>query len=697
MHSKITPEHLGRGAVVYVRQSTMGQVAEHTESQRRQYGLADSARSLGFAPVSVIDDDLGRSGSGLVERPGFQKLVAAVCSGLTGAVFCIEASRLARNGRDWHHLIDLCALVGTLVIDPDGTYDPRLVNDRLLLGLKGTMSEYELSLLRQRGIAARDSKALRGELRFILPPGYCWNEIGQIEMDPDERIGGVIRLLFDKFRELGSARQVLLWAQDQALQLPITRRNNSSICKIEWRPAAYHTVLQILRHPVYAGAYVFGRTTQRTRIVDGRARKTTGHSKPMNAWNVLIRDHHPGYISWEQYEANQKLISENAHMQRRTERKSARGGRALLTGLMRCGRCGRTMRVFYGTQSGHAHRYHCRGDDSHVGGWLCIGIGGVRVDRAVAAQIVEAVSEHAIDAAIQAADQAEKADNEVRQALHRELEEARYDASLAARRYELVDPARRLVARELETRWNTALERVANTEDRIARHDAAAALRPKVDRDALLALARDLPAAWNAPGTDARTKQRITHILIREVMLDLDDATNEALVTIHWNGGRHTELRVSRVQTGRYPADRHPSPVEAIRKLGGQLPDRELAVTLNRMRCKPPDGKAWTTVRVRELRERLGIGAYDPGLPRTETISADAAATRLGICVSSVHKLIRKGLLPATQLMISAPWQIPVAALDTQAVRTGIREIVGRRPKFYQRFQQDKSLWLPGL
>jgi hypothetical protein len=260
---------------------------------------------------------------------------------------------------------------------------------------------------------------LRGELQFILPPGYCWNELGQIEIDPDERVSGVIRLLFDKFHELGSARQVLLWAQDQALQLPITRRNNSSICRIEWRPAAYHTVLQILRHPVYAGAYVFGRTTQRMRLVDGRVRKTTGHSKPMAAWNVLIRDHHPGYIGWEQYEANQKLISENAHMQRRTERKSARGGRALLTGLVRCGRCGRTMRVFYGTRSGHAHRYHCRGDDSHVGGWLCIGIGGARIDRAVAAQIVEAVSEHAIDAAIQAADQSVKADNDPAGALPR--------------------------------------------------------------------------------------------------------------------------------------------------------------------------------------------------------------------------------------------------------------------------------------
>lgn len=418
MSPKITPDHLGRSAVVYVRQSTMMQVLENTESQRRQYGLAEAARALGFASVDVIDDDLGRSGSGSVDRPGFQKLVASVCAGAVGAVFCIEASRLARNGRDWHHLIDLCALVGTLVVDPDGTYDPRLVNDRLLLGLKGTMSEYELSLLRQRGLAARDSKARRGDLRFALPPGYCWTELGQIEIDPDERVADAIRLVLRKFGELGSVRQVMLWLQDAGLKLPAMRRN-TQVCKVEWRPAAYHTVLQILRHPVYAGAYVFGRMADRTRVVDGRARKTTGHSKPRAAWHVLLRDHHPEYISWEQFEANQQLISENAHMQKRTERKSARGGRALLTGLVRCGRCGRTMRVFYGSRSGHSHRYHCRGDDSHVGGWLCIGIGGLRIDRAVAAQIVEAVSDHAIEAAIRAADQVARVDDGTRQAIGR--------------------------------------------------------------------------------------------------------------------------------------------------------------------------------------------------------------------------------------------------------------------------------------
>jgi hypothetical protein len=469
------------------------------------------------------------------------------------------------------------------------------------------------------------------------------------------------------------------------------------VCKIEWRPAAYHTVLMILRHPVYAGAYVFGRTTQRMRIVDGRARKTTGHSKPMPAWNVLLRDHHPGYITWEQYEENQKLISENAHMQRRTDRKSARGGRALLTGLVRCGRCGRTMRVFYGSQSSHAHRYFCRGDDSHVGGWLCIGVGGVRVDRAVAGQIVEAVSEHAIEAALQAARQSEKADAGIRQALCRELEEARYEASMAARRYEVVDPTKRLVARELEARWNTALERVMHLEDRVARHDTAAALRPKIDRAALMALARDLPTTWNASGTDARTKQRITHILIQEVILDRDEATNEAIVVIHWNGGRHTELRVSRVRTGRYPADRNPSPVEAVQKLGGHWPDREVAATMNRMRCKPPDGKAWTTVRVRELRERLGIAAFDPTAQHLETISIDKAASRLGICVGSVYKLIRTGVLPATQLMQSATWQIPTSALEAEAVKLGVREIIERRPKYYPRFQQDNTLRLPGF
>ncbi|HEX2493273.1 MAG TPA: recombinase family protein, partial [Steroidobacter sp.] len=539
-------------------------------------------------------------------------------------------------------------------------------------------------------------KARRGELRFTLPPGYCWDEGGRIVFDPDEHVVEAIRLVFRKFRELGSARQILLWAQQSEVKLPVVRRN-LAICRIEWQSPAYHTVLQILQNPVYAGAYVFGRTTQRTYVVDGRARKTSGHRRPMPAWGVLLHDHHEGYLSWEQFEENQRMILENAHMQKRASRKSARGGRALLTGLVRCGRCGRMMRVSYGMRSGHAHRYQCRGDDSHVGAGLCIGIGGVRVDRAVAVEILDAVSDRAVEAAILAADQAARAADDVSQAMARELEEARYEAALAERRYNVVDPTKRHVARELETRWNAALERVHQLEQRIARLDSDATRRPKIDRAALMQLAYDLPAAWNAPTTDARTKQRLTRILIQEVLIDLDRASNEAVIMVHGTGGRHTELRVPRVRCGRYPANRHPSPVEVIRKLGDQWPDRELAVTMNRMRCKSADGKTWTTVRVRELRERLGIPAYDPTSAAVETISVDETASRLKICVGSVIRLIREGVLPATQLMPSAPWKVPVEALETEAVHAGVRAVIARRPRNFAVLQGEKTLRLPGF
>ncbi|MGV2184037.1 recombinase family protein [Rhizobium rhizogenes] len=696
MNTKITPDHLCRAAVVYVRQSTMTQVTGNLESQRRQYDLAGAAATTGFASVSVIDDDLGRSGSGSMERPGFERLVAQVCSGNVGAVYCIEASRLARNGRDWHHLIDLCALAGTLVIDPDGAYDPRLVNDRLLLGLKGTMSEYELSLMRQRGIAARDSKAGRGELRFMLPPGLCWSEVGKIEIDPDEHVVETIRLVFAKFRELGSGRQVFLWLRSADIKMPVVLRN-VDVCKLVWKAPAYHSVMQILHNPLYAGAYAFGRRAQRTRIVDGRARKATGVRKPRDEWSVLLRDNHQGYISWREYEENHKLLTENAHMKKNCDRKSARGGRALLTGLMRCGRCGRMMRVFYGSAKGNAHRYQCRGDDAHVGVGLCIGIGGVRVDRAVAMQILEAVSDRAVEAAIFASDQVERSRRDVIAAIERDLEGARYEALLASRRYELVDPAKRHVARELEARWNDALERVGVLERKIKDLSALSAARPVIDRGRLLQLAQDLPTVWNAPSTETRTKQRLIHILVQEIICDLDDTTNEAVLLIHWTGGRHTEVRVARVKTGRYPAELAPSAVEALRKLGGHWPDRELAVSLNRMLCKTGDGESWTTVRVRDMRERLGIPDYDATKVDVPMISLMKAAEKLGICVGSAKSLVQRGILPATQILPGSPWMVPVEALSSEAVQIGVQGVVERRPKFYEDYQYDKVVRLPGI
>jgi DNA invertase Pin-like site-specific DNA recombinase len=696
MSSKITADHLARGAVVYVRQSTMSQVVGNTESKRRQYGLADQARAAGFASVAVIDDDLGRSGSGAAERPGFQKLVTSVCAGGVGAVFCIEASRLARNGRDWHHLVDLCALAATVVVDPDGVYDPRLVNDRLLLGLKGTMSEYELSLLRQRGIEARDGKARRGALRFTLPPGYCWSDDGRIEMDPDERVSGAVRMVFAKYRELGSARQLFLWARGAGVTLPVVRRN-SAVCKITWRAPAYHTVVQILHNPIYAGAYAFARRGNRVRVEGGRARKTSGHDRPMSEWGALLRDNHEGYVTWAEFEENQRMFQENAHMQKRASRKAARGGRALLTGLVRCGRCGRMMRVFYGAQSGHAHRYQCRGDDAHVGAGLCIGIGGVRVDQAVTALMLEAVSGHAVEAALLAAEKASEADDALAQALGRDLEATRYEASLAARRYDLVDPAKRHVARELEARWNAALEEVAALERRIAAARAAAVSRPEVDREALLRLAEDLPAAWNAPTADNRIRQRLTHVLVREVVIDLDDATHEAVVVVHWTGGRHTEARIARVRGKPRRAEPARCPAEVVRRLAQEWPDREIAVTLNRMRCRTSAGGNWTSVGVREVRERLGVAPFEPPGTAAATVGVQEVARRFGICIPSVLRLIREGALPAEQAMPYAPWKIPAEALASEPVIAGLRRVKERRPKNLLGYQRDEAMRLPGL
>ena len=323
MNPKLNAKRLSRRAIVYVRQSSPGQLIHNQESQRRQYGLVDRARELGFSDVTVIDDDLGRSGSGFIERPGFQRLVAEVCSGEVGAIFCIEASRLARNGRDWHHLIELCGMTDAVVVDPDGIYDPSIINDRLLLGLKGTMSEFELNLLRQRSLEAIRQKAKRGELQFCLPVGFCWTLAGKIEMDPDRRVQQALQLVFTKMTELGSMRQVLLWFRQRKMCLPsiVDRPGEKAV----WKLPVYNTILHLLRNPMYAGAYVFGKTEARTKVINGRARKTGGHFKPQSSWTVLIREHHPGYISWEQFERNQEIIASNSNMKSRMLRKSGRG------------------------------------------------------------------------------------------------------------------------------------------------------------------------------------------------------------------------------------------------------------------------------------------------------------------------------------------------------------------------------------
>src|SRR5437763_47310 len=390
---------LKRKAVVYVRQSTQAQVHSNLEGRRRRYERVAVARRGGFRDVGVIDDDLGRSASGMVARPGFERLVAWLCAGEVGAVLCLDASRLARNGRDWHHLLELCGLVEARVIDLDGVYDPCRPNDRLLLGMKGSISEFELGIIRSRMYEAARSKAKRGELRISSPIGYAWDRDVGLGLDPDRRLQEVIRLVFQKFRELGSARQVLLWMASQNVHFPYPS-NGRTLTSFEWRPIRYRNVISILKNPFYAGAYAYGKSEKRTTIVDGRARKSYGHRKPIEAWEVFIKDHHEGYISGEESASNQALLAGNAYG-RIGDTKSARGGRALLAGLICCARCGRRLSVLY---TGRYPRpiYRCDEPNMQLGQRRCLSVAGKRIDETIAVEMLRAVAPMAIEAAQEA-------------------------------------------------------------------------------------------------------------------------------------------------------------------------------------------------------------------------------------------------------------------------------------------------------
>jgi DNA invertase Pin-like site-specific DNA recombinase len=697
MNDKITADHLRRKAVVYVRQSTTTQLTENRESQRRQYNLGDRARELGFARVETIDDDLGRSGSGCVERPGFQRLVADVCTGDVGAVVSIEASRLARNGRDWHHLIDLCGLVGTLVIDGEGVYDPRVSNDRLLLGLKGTMSEFELNLFRQRSLEALRGKARRGELQFCLPVGFCWTAEGKVELDPDRRVQHAIRTVFRKFTELGSARQVLLWFREEKVSLPAGRTESpASGRKVTWKLPMYKSVLSVLANPFYAGAYAFGKTEARTIVEGGRAHKTHGHRKPRDKWMVLIQGHHPGYISWEDFERNQSTLFENLYAKRNMARKSGRGGRSLLAGLLRCGRCGRMLHVAYSGKQA-VPRYHCRGAHVNHGGAWCISFGGLRPDQAVGAEILRAVEGKALDAALEAAEQIARQDADRRAALALELEQARYEAQLASRRYEAVDPAQRLVAAELEARWNVALARVRECEQRFEGVAPVGKNARQVDRPALLALAEDLPAIWDATSTDMRLKQRIAQLLIHEIVTNIDDRTSEIILTIHWSGGRHSELCVPKNKTGRHGRCTTADAVEVVRRMAGQWTDERIASTLNLLGLKTGVGNTWNALRVRSLRSHLGLPACESKPGENSMLTLEEAAEQLRVSPTVVRRLINLKLLDAAQVIEGAPWQISPAALATPAIQQAARDIQARRFVPRSRARDTATLLIPGM
>ena len=660
---KITPDHLARGAFIYIRQSTVDQLANNHESRLRQYGLADRARALGWTDVTVIDDDLGRSGSG-VSRPGFERLLAAICEGRVGAVFAIEASRLARNGRDWHTLIEFCGLVGTVIVDEDGTYEPRHPNDRLLLGMKGTMSELELSLLRARSMEALKQKARRGELFFAVAVGYVKVGRDKIEMDPDLRVREAIGLVFTRFAEMQSIRQVFLSLRGDQIALPYINSKNSGQHQLLWKLPVYATVNNVLTNPVYAGAYAFGRTGSRVMIENGRKRILRGYRKDRSDWAVLLVDHHEGYLSWPDYERNQRLIADNANGKGMMVRGAVRKGEALLAGLLRCGHCGRRLLVSYNGTKGDVGRYNCDATRSNPGADPCISFGALRVDEAVGAEIVRLLQPLGVEAAVHAITECEHQSGEKQRQLELALEQARYEAARARRQYDAVDPDNRLVAGELERRWNTALAAVRALEEEL---EALLRQRPAAlsaeERQRLLQMGADLEAAWHHPAANAVTRKRIVRVVLREVVARVED--DQIQLLLHWQGGDHTRLTVRKNRRGQTRWSVEPETMELIRACARLMPDKAIAGLLNRTGKRTGRLNGWTQSRVRSFRNTHGIAVYADGewAERGE-VTLSEAARMLNLNPLTVLRQIHAGIIPAEQYCKGAPWVIKRRSIE---------------------------------
>lgn len=665
----LPPAILQRKAVVYVRQSTQAQVELNTESRRRQYELVEVARRHGFRSVDVIDDDLGRSASGMVARPGFDKLVAALCAGEVGAVLCFDASRLARNGRDWHHLLELCGLVEARVIDLDGVYDPCLPNDRLLLGMKGSISEFELGVIRARMIDAARAKARRGELRISVPIGYIWHRETGLGLDPDIRLQQVIRIVFERFQQLGSARQTHLALTAEGVFFP-RPSDGKRLTSFNWTPIRYRNVIGLLKNPFYAGAYAYGKSEKRIELVDGRARKSYGHDKSPEAWDVLIHDHHAAYIDWAEYERNQTVLAANAYG-RAGGQKSGRGGRALLAGMLTCGRCGRRLAVSYTGAPPGRPTYRCERPNLMLGSPRCLGFGGSRVDATIASEILRVVEPMAIEAALEAERMHRQGEAERRRVAELDLQQSEYDASLAERRYAACDPENRLIAAQLETHWEAALRRVEACRARLAAADIPDPAAPIPDFEGLAA---DLSAAWSAPGVTTRSRQQLIRALILDIIADVDEATREVVLTIHWQGGQHSQLRVRKPRTGEHGCQTPEQALVVMESMATRFSDADIAATLNRMGVRTGQDKTWTAHRVASIRRVRGIHAFRSAEKDGAWLTMREAAAKLGVTSHAVRRIIQDGVLPAEQVVQGAPWQIRAVDLENERVVEALRQ-----------------------
>ena len=653
-HQKVTARHLARTAYLYVRQSTMRQVMENTESTERQYALRQRANALGWPSdgVVVIDSDLGQSGASAIDREGFQRLVAEVGMGRAGIVLGLEVSRLARNSADWHRLLEICALTDTLILDEDGVYDPTHFNDRLLLGLKGTMSEAELHVLSARLRGGIINKARRGELRCHLPIGFIYDVQGRVVLDPDKQVQESVRLLFQTFNRTGAAHATIKYFRTQRLLFPTRVNGGPRKGELAWGPLSLGRVACMLHSPWYAGAYAFGRSRWR-RHPDG---KTRYERRPPSEWLVLIRDAHTGYISWVQYARNQKRLETSAkalHFNR--SQTPPREGPALLQGRAVCGACGGRMHVHYATRRGQQiPTYVCVGRGRLFGDPLCQSVTGTAIDLAVSNLLVESVTPLALEMTLAVQQEIQSRLNEADRLRHRQVERAQYEADLARQRYMHVDPANRLVADSLEAEWNAKLRALDEARDEYERQRTADRLAIDGEqRRRILALATDFPAVWRDPKTSDRERKRMLALLIEDVTLTKQ---HQIIAAVRFRAGATTTLTLPRPLTAQQLRATHPEVRQQIDALLGEYTDAQVAQALNERGLLTGAGEPFDAASVQWVRFSAKLPSLKERLLAAGMLTTRQISDKLGVERSTLGRWRTKGLIQARICNESGEW-----------------------------------------
>jgi DNA invertase Pin-like site-specific DNA recombinase len=688
MNSKIQIHHRQKMAYVYLRQSTMAQVYHHQESTQRQYALKDRALELGWAPdqIRVLDADLGQSGTQMNNRQDFKTLVADVSLQKVGAVFALEASRLSRSCSDWHRLLEICSLTGTLIVDADGCYDPADFNDQLLLGLKGTMSQAELHFIRARLQGGKRNKAQRGELRFPLPVGYVYgDEPGSVLFDPDIEVQNAVRLVFSLFRQAGSAYGIVRHFLGHNLSFPRRAYGGVWNGKIIWGKLTHGRVLCLLGNPSYAGAYVFGRYRGVKSISTEGQIQARVQRQPIDSWLVLIQEHHPGYINWDDYLENQQMLEQNqTNGPEHCCSGAAREGRALLQGLLLCGHCGRRLSPRYTGHGGIYPIYECtrRQTDTHYSS-ECARIRANLIDHKISDRILEILQPEQIEIAFRAVKELERRSQAVDQQWRMRIERLEYQAQLAQRRYEEVDPSNRLVAGTLEKRWNDALEELKTAQEELHRSRQQQGLElTEEQKTQLRALALDLPKLWKSQSTSTQDRKRMLRLLLTDITVEMRRSEQKAILHIRWQGGAvedlSLELPLSIQERVRYPE----ALISRIGSLAAAMTDAQIAASLNQEGVVSAKGKCFTRKMISWIRYRYDIPAAS--LKGAEELTVNEVADLFGVRPGVVYYWIAHGHLPVRRLDSGMPYWITLKPEKKAELRTWVANSNRMKPSRIQ-------------